>query len=454
MIDQEYANLETDLAFKFIIHKVKDLIVDDYGQHKYVDQVDEAFEDIFGVKKFISRLEKAYDNRETKRMIHNFGFPILMVVTNTPRYYSAIKDMIQILIRIDDIKHEVKRNQKKGKKKDKQLVKEYEYLQDLYKDSCKAIRKKLQIKKKSDYKNRYRAAADLANRDNLFSFEDDDPFLEFGDTTVPSSRYSDVKIDDDSEFARMLRRASGADDANFYRNIKKKKRSNYNPESFDVEDEEDAEEGDEDDDDDEDDEDDRRPNRIFKDDYEKKLAKVVENIQNLTTVTQMLVNERMDTNQSEAYVAHKMADKMRPKDEPAPASDSNLEIADLKNAIMAIVKSQKKLIDNVNDINSILDAAMQPDEDDSEVVSEDELRSQYNTVESSNVRTNDGPVPSREPVKVVDDRPALTPDLSQEQLVDYCNKKDVNMNRNAVSKTTTPKDTAAAKSMEKPETSE
>lgn len=462
MIDKDYARLETDVAFRFITHKLKDLVVSEYGQRKYVDQADEVFEDVFNVKKFFSRLEKAYDNRETIRIIHNFGFPILMVICNTPRYFLAIKDMIQILNRIDDIKKKVKNNQKKGKKKDKDLIKEFDYLQDLYKDSCKSFRKKLQIKKKSDYKGRYRAAADMANRDNLFNLDDDDDdFMEFGDSSdsfPTQSKYADVKLDDDSEFARMLRRAAGLDEKEFYRDLKKKKRTNYDPDSFDVEDDDD--EDDEDDDDEDDENEDRRPNRIFKDDYDKKIDRLLSGMQNLTTVTQMLVNERMDVNQSEAYVAHKVADKMRPKSVPVndededdeaddhPYDDLGKEIVGLKNAVVALMQSQKQIIDNLNDVNQILDDAMQPDEDESEVQTEDNLNSQYNTVQNpsmnhenkkefhdpneSVVRYEPGTILPEEMEQVKATRPEPSENMSRKELIDYANTKEVNMSKTPV----------------------
>lgn len=403
MNSNEYARAKTMYALKFVTKRLKNLMMDDYGRKTYLSSFNTAFEDIFAMKKFGSILASCYDSAEVIAIYDRFSFPLLMTICDTPKFYNAIQDMIRMDERMDEIKERVRKDQKKGKKKNKDLVKEYEYLQELYKDTCKTLRKKLNLKSGSNYKKRYVSAKDIVDEKKRgYFFDDDEDYDSIGFDSN----------DDDSEESQFER----------YFNIACNKinppRKTPKPSTAKSIYEDDDDDDDSDDDDDDDDSDGDEDN-VFADEFNKKLDALTKNVNTMAVSVQMLVNDQADINQSESFVAKSIADKMQPMPDSTLIEDMTNEIEGIKKVLVSMNKSNTALIENVDNINEFLDTLYDVD------------GVEENTLDSADPNCS----------VVVCDMPndAATIDNSTptEQLIETVNTKPVNMSKGSKQKSTT-----------------
>jgi len=185
--------LEKNSVLKAYLQKIKKLVVDERGEMSYIENFDRVIEDIFGVKNFAKRLNQCYDDRDTIVVLNSLGSKILNEMLMIPSLYQAFAELVAVDARILEIKKKIRRAEKKGKKKDKDLLKEYEYLTELYKKAKKKIRQRFGIaSKKKAYKSRYSALLNIVDG----YYEDDDE--------ISSLLYSsDLEFDDDDELSEL-----------------------------------------------------------------------------------------------------------------------------------------------------------------------------------------------------------------------------------------------------------
>lgn len=342
MINQSMFDKETKIALKFILTKIKKLVIDRYGRMSYIDNFDEVIYDIFNYKHLGRKLDECRSDRDTAYLLTDFGFKQIMIVCNTPKIYAAIAELISINIRQNEIKKEFKKAQKKNKKKDKDLVKELEYITELYKDGLKVIRKKLGISKKSSsYKKRYSNLSDLVKtRDSVF-YEDDDEYgiLMYSDDDDEDDFYDD---DAETEFERF-RKKFGLGDSSQKR---KKKVKPLKRSLLDDDDDEDFEDDYDLDDDDED----------FEDDVSKKIDKLFKQVSMLSSTVQQLVQTQTDINQNDAYVIEKarLNGKLPPYHYSDPRTQTMVNQDSLNLSTNDDTKNQNKiLVRLVEDVQNI-----------------------------------------------------------------------------------------------------
>ena len=187
-------------AVKFIITRVKELIIDNYGKFRYIDEFDDVIEDIFGYKHLARNLNDAFTSNGTMRIIFDFGFRNIMALLNDTDNFRILKEMISLKIEIKKVRKKIKEARKKGKSKKfiNALEKEHEYYKDLYKDSVKAMRKMFDIKdNKKAYKRKYHNLNKLAKSKKFASFDDFDFDDDYGFYDEYDDDYDDY--DDDYE---------------------------------------------------------------------------------------------------------------------------------------------------------------------------------------------------------------------------------------------------------------
>ena len=195
-------------AVKFIITRVKELIIDNYGKFRYIDEFDDVIEDIFGYKHLARNLNDAFTSNGTMRIIFDFGFRNIMALLNDTDNFRILKEMISLKIEIKKVRKKIKEARKKGKSKKfiNALEKEHEYYKDLYKDSVKAMRKMFDIKdNKKAYKRKYHNLNKLAKSKKFASFDDFDFDDDYGFYDEYDDDYDDYDDDYESEFDKYLR---------------------------------------------------------------------------------------------------------------------------------------------------------------------------------------------------------------------------------------------------------
>ena len=157
--------------YKFIIYKTKKLVCDSRGKPKYINNFDDVIYEIFGVNHLAKKLNDVYDNRDYIHIIDKVGVKYLMDIMNNPKMYEVMDELVTINHRINYLKKKIKTQSKKGKR-DKYLVKEYNYLTNLYEKTIKFLRKRFGIKNsRTAYKRKYRGLNSIIND---YRYEDDD----------------------------------------------------------------------------------------------------------------------------------------------------------------------------------------------------------------------------------------------------------------------------------------
>lgn len=247
MPNRNQLDKETRVAIKFVLVKIKRLIMDSYGDPRYVKNVDSVIADLFGFKNLASKLNDCYDDHETMVVLSKFTMKNMMAFCDNSRIYAAVAEMVAIDYRISEIRRTFKKLEKKGKKRDKDTIKELEYLEELYKDSAKVLRKKLGQKSgNKSYKRQYSVLGDMVRSKNLYGYEDDDVsvMMSFGD------EYDDEDDEDEygrgkSEFTRYLNKTLGKSSKKKSRTVQSSSRDDYDDEDEDDdESDEDAEQDD------------------------------------------------------------------------------------------------------------------------------------------------------------------------------------------------------------------
>ena len=383
--------------YKFLVYKISKLVKTSRGRLQYMSNLDDIFYDIFGVKHFVKKINESYDSRDIIDVLESIGSDNLMSIMNNPTLYNALRDLISIDYRIEKLKKEIKKQSKKNKR-DKSLIKEYNYLTKLYKDSIKYFRKKLGIKdSKSSYKRKYKSLNNIVNR-NEYDYDDDEftSILLNGDEfDFDVYEYDDDYDDDDSyyestseldDFVNMM---NGRNPKGRSSHKKKNQKSetrryiNQDPSDFDI------------DDDDDDDYDEYDSDDIEREDaIVGHLNKLTDNVTELAGVVQSLVarNEYESTQrrkqqyQNPVNVADLHPQKLQPQGQ-SYQTDDHREIEIITDFIGKLSEEQVKMkadqknmaramdhmIQNQQQIKNYLESLFDDVEDDYEEEEQEEV---------------------------------------------------------------------------------
>lgn len=347
MINKNGLTEKSKVMMKFIMKKIKNLVVDSYGQLIYIDNIDTVFYDIFGYKHFVRRINACRNNREHLSLFIDFGLEQLIQITNTQHIYSAIDELVAIDYRINELEKSFKKADKKGKKKDKNSLKEYSYIKDLYKDAIKKLKKEMNITpKKKQYKKRYGALNSLVNRSGGgFYFDDyDDDDSDYYISRVLNRTYDgydDYDDDDDDELSAYINHHLGGK-----KTKKKVKSSRRFISPFDDDDDLDFYDDDEDDDDDDLDE-------FDKGQIMDKLDRMADGYSRLVTVVEHLADAQTGINQSESFVIENYLKKKKSSDFRAPQEQDHIQVP-VSNTDSGISREVANLKRSVNTITSVL----------------------------------------------------------------------------------------------------
>ena len=243
---------------KFVMSKIKKLIVDEYGNMRFIDSFDNVVEDIFGVKNFAHKINDCYDDRDTITVLNMIGLKNLIDICNNPKIYGIFAEMIEMDHRIMVIKKAQKKASRKGKHIDKDLIKELKYLSEIYKDAIKIMRKKFGVKsQKSSYKRRFAGVSSLVDSRNNFGYDDnirsilyDGDSLFDDDDDDDDDFYTDDDDDDTTSelefYLKKLNKSKGKSNRDFQQSATKQPRfsqSRRADSDFDEEDDDDDELG-------------------------------------------------------------------------------------------------------------------------------------------------------------------------------------------------------------------
>lgn len=379
---------ETGVAYKYVIYKTKKFVGGGCDKTKYMGSFDSCIFEIFGVSHFTRKMSEAYDNRDIMSAIDRVGLKYLIDIFNNNRLSNIFKEMIDIDYRMRELKKEIRKQSKKGKR-DKYSVKEYQYLQNLYKKAGKYLRNKLGIKNaRTAYKRRYRAINDVVGSryydddfSSIFMRDDydimDDPYDIDGDP-YEDDGYDYDESSDLEDFERMLHGRST------------KPRGDRKRYDFDEDEEEYVDEYDDIDDEDIDPYSKPKRSRRKQNDYEldseydDRLDKLTDIVVNLSADVQALVNKdeyvqrnfrpKQTVNLADMYPSfiHPLQEKRDEKTEMNIIIDFMSKLGDEINQIKGnsdlMKKALSQVIENQKDINDTFDAIFEDDEESEEVI--------------------------------------------------------------------------------------
>lgn len=212
------------VVHKFILYKIKKLVCDSRGRAAFINNFDNVIYEIFGVEHFSKKLNHVYSNRDFVAILDEVGVEYLLELTNNSKLYNIVHDLVEIDKRLVELRKEIKKSGKKDKR-DKSLIKEFNYLTDIYKDSIKLMRKRFGIKNtKTAYKRRYHAVNDLLSESD-YDYDDeftsilmkDDDFFLGGDD---DDDYEFDDYDSTSELDDFVRRMNGSSRNSMHRGRK------------------------------------------------------------------------------------------------------------------------------------------------------------------------------------------------------------------------------------------
>lgn len=204
------------VVHKFILYKIKKLVCDSRGRAAFINNFDNVIYEIFGVEHFSKKLNHVYSNRDFVAVLDKVGVEYLLELTNNSKLYNIMHDLVEIDARIIELRKQIRKSGKKNKR-DKSLIKEFNYLTDIYKDSIKLMRKRFGIKNsRTAYKRRYHAVNDLLSEsdydyDDEFTsilMRDDDFFFGMDDDDDDDYEYDDYESS--SELEDFVRRMNGS----------------------------------------------------------------------------------------------------------------------------------------------------------------------------------------------------------------------------------------------------
>lgn len=172
--------------YEIIVFRTRSLVTDARGKLGFMRPFDNVIYDIFAVKNFAKNLNNAYRNRDMVAIINQIGTKPLIALLNERGLYASMQELILVNCRIGELKRILNKQSKKSKR-DKGIVREYNYLCDLYKQAIKKIRHQFGIKNSKDaYKRRFRSLSRLIDdgddyesillRDAFYGDYDDDDY--------------------------------------------------------------------------------------------------------------------------------------------------------------------------------------------------------------------------------------------------------------------------------------
>ena len=370
-------DLKSKVALKFIMGKIKRLVIDQRGNLSYMENLDEILKDIFGVKHFTKKLDSCYDDRESVAVIDEIGMKNLMTICNTPRIYDAFSELVVMNFEIYRINKIIKKLEKKGKNKErKSFEKEYEYLINVYKKAVKTLRKTFGTKNPS-YKKKFKSVSNLIESKKGFNYYDDDA------GSISSVLYDDedsIYDDDDdfdsdeNEFERYLKKIVKGENPK-----KEKRKEKISRQSLD--------DDDDDFDSDEDDED--------EEDIDSRVDGISNKLDTVTSAIQLLINSN---NSNRNY---------QPQQPPpvvqTNTNGNNNDIAELNKAILYLAKCQKDSVEKQNEMMEVMMSMMEEDTEDTEDTVEDTVS--YNAIINETTTMKKSPA-----------------NMSREELIDFVSR--------------------------------
>lgn len=347
------------VVMKFILSKIKRLVVDSEGRFRYIENLDNVLYDVFGVKNFTKRLNQTYDDRDTISVMGTLGFGNLTKICNSSHNYEIFAELVAIDARKERLKRELRKADKKGKKKDKDLLKEYEYLSDIYKEATKVVRKRFGIKSaKKSYKKRYSSVSNLLDNRDYYDYDD-----EFSSVLYTSDidLYSDYDEDDEdwdddglSELEEFRMRLEGKS-RNRNKGRGRSERSSNSPrrirrriDEFDLDDE-----------DDEDEWDDEEEEKEDTSDIDRKLDKLASSVSGIANSLQYMINT-----QQQPIIAEKLTPVVQPQyiasEALAPVHDFTNDMSPVIDKLVSVVSGlasqQRDTVSAMNQLVSTTDA--------------------------------------------------------------------------------------------------
>lgn len=196
-------------CYKVIVMGIREMITDTRGRKTKMDSFDRCIDEIFGVNHISRKISDVYTNRDIIDIINRVGMEYMFQLMNNPKLRSILKEMVEIDVRIVELRKEIKKQRRKNGKGEKYDIKEYNWLNKTFKKSASYLRDRFGIKnRRTAYKKRYRSINDnVLNRDDYddeFSsvmFRNDDSDYDFDinpiyERDMYRDRYNDRKYDD------------------------------------------------------------------------------------------------------------------------------------------------------------------------------------------------------------------------------------------------------------------
>ena len=356
---------KNNVKYKFVLYKIKKLVSDSRGKLRYVNNFDNVIDDVFGVPNVARKMSRIYDNSDYIELLDRIGLDYLLEIFNSSRLFDIFSEMIAINYRIEMLKKQIKKDNKKGKR-DKSLIKEYNYLSKLYRDSVKLMRKRFGIKSsKNAYKRQFRSLNDFVHRydddeDDFTSIllRDDDFFFE--DDDDDEYTLSELDNDDDyyetselEDFERMMN--GGRRPSHNRRRKPTSRRPIQNIDDFDL---------------DEEDDDDEYSESGANEEVLKQMNALAHTVQDLSSTVQAMAmrDEYQQTTvnrQMKGYDVH--------PDQPSEISiltefvgKLSKELVSVKSDNKVIAKALDESLENQNKIMNYLNSLVFEDDDDSE----------------------------------------------------------------------------------------
>lgn len=353
------------VKYKFVLYKIKKLVTDSRGKLRYVDSFDSVINDVFGVSDVARKMSRIYTNDDYVELLDRVGLDYLLEIFNSSRLFSIFSELVAINYRIDLLRKRIKKDNKRGKR-DKTMIKEYNYLSKLYKDSVKMMKKRFGIKStKNAYKRQFKSLNDFVHRydddddftsvllrdDDYFFNDDDDDDNEF---TLSNLDDEDDDYEDTSELEDFERMMNGGRTSR--RRKKQPKQKIYNFDDFDL---------DEEDDDDDDSENDDSNKEVLS-----QIDTLAHTVQELAQSVQAIA---MRDEYQQTTLNRKMGSFKVHPDQPSEVeiltdfvSKLSKEIVDIKNDNKVIAEALDVSLANQNKITNYLNSLVFEDEDDTE----------------------------------------------------------------------------------------
>lgn len=157
--------MRTNVDYKFVIVRIRSLVCDSRRKTRYIEDFDHVIKDIFGVNQLARKIDDAYNSQDVRAAIDRIGIDYLVDLFKSTKMYDIMADLVAVSYRLRILRKSMRKASKKGRR-DKEDLKEFKYLQSLYSDAIKYVKKALGVQsRKTMYKRKYRSLSALIDRD-------------------------------------------------------------------------------------------------------------------------------------------------------------------------------------------------------------------------------------------------------------------------------------------------